>query len=769
MLNSVIAGDRVEEEICRRISIIHSQGPVHAVDLEFLAYAKKFHQTIFSKYESKLLYVLGQFYKSLEPRSFIETVYNLYSEGISKELDEYFTPVQASIYLQIRAKKYFSFSASTSAGKSYLFRTLIKREKKDIVIVVPSRALISEYYKAVMEIVEDSNEILVLQFADNINTKKTERRIYIVTPERAIELFKISRHLSIGLFLMDEAHISEDPSRGIKFDWFVRRIGEEFKDAKKVFAHPFVENPEAQLKKHFIKEESASENFRQASVGKIFLERGVDGFKYFSPNVECDDVVSQTDPVMSIIKNKGSVLIYIAKSKLYEDEFDAQFLPYIKACPQIRDDGAKKIISELAEYLGVDSSEDKKSNLLEYMRKGVVIHHGSIPLKARLLIEEFVRAGYARICFATSTLNQGINMPFDAVWLARIDRLKPLDLKNLIGRSGRSQQNDVFDFGYTIVESDKRELFLQKYNQAFEISEQSQLELVSAGKDEDVFDLVESLRNNSFNDNLFLPQSQVDRIMAADINGDVSFLLDSFFGQNEVITGKQYNELGDSRRKKIKEALGRLYSVHLLRQELTTAEKSVLSTAIPILLWRIQGKSFSQIVSMRFAYLSRKDEQKIIKKRLKSKEIKKSEANELLSKLEARVQTAPAPLPDKKLSRSWSFTKTAAENLSYDHVIYDTYDYLDKVISLSMVDPLCAVFEVYFERSKDERARKLINFIRYGTDDSMEIYLLRYGFDFEEIEWLKPHIEQVNTEEIVFANSIKKLSDEKMKVIQRYI
>jgi hypothetical protein len=38
------------------------------------------------------------------------------------------------------------------------------------------------------------------------------------------------------------------------------------------------------------------------------------------------------------------------------------------------------------------------------MKKGIVILHGSIPLRARFLIEQFINEGYAKICFATSTL-----------------------------------------------------------------------------------------------------------------------------------------------------------------------------------------------------------------------------------------------------------------------------------------------------------------------------------------------------------------------------
>jgi hypothetical protein len=67
--------------------------------------------------------------------------------------------------------------------------------------------------------------------------------------------------------LFDEAQISEEKIRGMQFDTFVRRANTYFKEAKKVFAHPFISNPEAQLMKHdFINENSASNVYKQLTV-----------------------------------------------------------------------------------------------------------------------------------------------------------------------------------------------------------------------------------------------------------------------------------------------------------------------------------------------------------------------------------------------------------------------------------------------------------------------------------------------------------------------
>ena len=84
------------------------------------------------------------------------------------------------------------------------------------------------------------------------------------------------------------------------------------------------------------------------------------------------------------------------------------------------------------------------------------------------MIEEFVAGGFAKICFATSTLIQGINMPFDVVWIDNFvfngsEDKKRLDLKNLIGRAGRTTNNsNVFDYGYVVISESHKNTFCNR-------------------------------------------------------------------------------------------------------------------------------------------------------------------------------------------------------------------------------------------------------------------------------------------------------------------
>ncbi|MDO8998481.1 MAG: DEAD/DEAH box helicase, partial [Bacteroidota bacterium] len=436
MLSENLFNQTIDSELIKEILFdFHKNGPVNNSHLETLSYLKKYNPKAFKFYEGKLMFLMGLFYKTSEPNSFIEAIYNAYAQTIIEETGHNFTPVQADAYNSIKKYTNFSFSAPTSAGKSYLFQELIKETQGDIIIVLPSRALLSEYLIKVKKLV--SNETLVLQFIEIVNTKRTKNRIYIITPERGEEIFKNIGNLNLELILLDEAQISEEGIRGMKFDSLVRRIDKKLNNIKKVFTHPFVLNPDAQFKKHNITNDIDSETYNQKTVGKIYIEYFEGNFKYFSP---FEDKIKgrniEGNIVKDVILNNGTALIYISKSKIYDGSFLEIFSDYIELCPEITDKKSLHYINKLEEFLGTKDDRDKNSILIFLMKRGIVIHHGSIPLKARLIIEEFVNGHHAKICFSTSTLIQGINMPFDIVWINNFsftgnEDQKTLNLKNL--------------------------------------------------------------------------------------------------------------------------------------------------------------------------------------------------------------------------------------------------------------------------------------------------------------------------------------------------
>lgn len=780
MLSKILFNQNIDESIMGEILFdFHTDGPIDNSHLETLSYFKKYNPENFKIYESKLMFLMGLFYKTNNPNTFLEAVYNAYAQSIIEDTGHQFTPVQADAYNSIKKYTNFSFSAPTSAGKSFLFQELIKETQGDIIIVLPSRALLSEYLIKVKKLV--NSETLVLQFIEIVNTKKTKKRIYIITPERGEEIFKNIDKLNLELILLDEAQISEEGIRGMKFDSLVRRIDKKLNNVKKVFTHPFILNPEAQFQKHNITINIDSETYNQKTVGKIYIEHFEGTFKYFSPfedklrgkNVE-------GNIVKEVIQNGGTALIYISKSKIYEGSFIETFSEYIELCPIITDPASLHYINKLEDFLGTKDDRDKDSILIFLMKRGIVIHHGSIPLKARLIIEEFVNEHHAKICFSTSTLIQGINMPFDIVWINNFnftgnEDQKTLNLKNLIGRAGRTtHENDYFDYGYVIIEKKSKRLFIERLNKESSLSITSNLDNKTDLNNEDFIDIVDAIKNDTFNSELHLTNSQIERINNSNIDNDIKFILNNFLNAELLpLTVKEYYHLKDSKRRKIKKSFESIFKVHLRRQELTNGEKAVLSASIPILLWMIQGKSFAEIISLRYAFLSEKDFRRKLRRQLLKKEITLKQYRDLLDEKKIRYSCIANTIPDISFKKGAPLFKgnLSVVDIDFDKVIYDTYDYIDKVLSLSVSNPVSSAFILYFQKTGDIRAKILSNYIKYGTNDETEIWLIKYGFSFDEIEELIEHIDKIDETEIVFKNTIKEFISipDNFKLIERYL
>lgn len=114
------------------------------------------------------------------------------------------------------------------------------------------------------------------------------------------------------------------------------------------------------------------------------------------------------------------------------------------------------------------------------------------------------------------------------------------------------------------------------------------------------------------------------------------------------------------------------------------------------------------------------------------------------------------------------FGNTPAELVDYDLVIYDTYDYLDKLIGFKLSDIFYAIFHQYYLYTKDERALRLAKYVRFGTDVEREVWMLKYGLTFEDIEWASACIDSIDEQEIIFNDKYYELSEEQRSLLERF-
>ena len=449
------------------------------------------------------------------------------------------------------------------------------------------------------------------------------------------------------------------------------------------------------------------------------------------------------------------MLIYVPKSHIYSKQIYGQFQKYISMCQPIDDPIAIKMIDELKDYIGA-STTDKlfyNSDMLEKLRCGIVVHHGSMPLAARLILEHFTQQGFCKICFATSTLEQGINMPFDVVYLDRFEESKTLSVKNLIGRAGRSTAKPIFDFGSVILRPNAMSRFRKVYQKKNILSSKSRLDITDDKMDEKYEEYKEAIKTGEFSDEYNLTNKDLEKLKSDSVTTIVPTLLDMMFNnENFVLPNEVAKEVYDDFQSLYKEYLGR---------KLTEAEKYVFNSAIKIMIWKTHGKTFSKICQTRYAYVSKTSERRYL-----SKIGHQEEADNLT----ARYIAGYSDIPNKELRIYPLFSAdTKGKDVDYDRVVYDTYDFLDKLIGFKLSDLFYAIFHQYYLKYQDERAERLAKYIKYGTEDLIEIWLLRYGFSFEEIEWLKPCVKSISEEEIVFNSKIKELTDNQKSTIAKYI
>ncbi len=773
LIRKIIAGNDIEHIFRYVLTNIYKNGPTNITDLEILCYLSVYQKEIFSNYQNRILKYMGLYYKNVITNTLPEVIFGMYAKHIKSRYHYDYTPIQANIVDRIDENNCFSFSAPTSTGKSYVFRNLIYNSQNDVIIVVPSRALINEYFCTLCELIKEK-DVNILTFIDKINLKRAKRSIFIVTPERCKELFRQKDDFNVEIFLFDEAQLSnEESSRGLFFDSIIRRAQKAYPSAKFIFAHPFVKNPNAQIiKNHFDYEKSDSICYQYRNVGQMFYVYDKEKYYHFGLNKDImgkHKQICEFDPIERTLECGGSILVYATKSSIYNKKVFSEFKKYISMCHEITDKDAKKYINQIKKYIGANENadSDRYSQMIDMMKHGIVIHHGSLPLQARLVLEQFTQAGYCKICFATSTLEQGINMPFDIVYLNTFEASKPLALKNLIGRAGRSTVEKKYDFGSIIIKGNNMSQFRSIMNEEETLEEVSMLE---QDVDEDLQEFKEAILEGTFSDEYNITEKQLIKIKSEESDIIVQNILNAMFSEEQLVKLSVINE--DLQYKlDLYGQLKKLYEIYLGRQ-LVAGEVNVLNTAIKILLWQIHCKTFKDICFYRYSYASRRQEREQLKKQMEvGDELERNLARMRLEHLTAEFVTGYAEIPDKNLQVFSMFGngEVKAKDVDYDRIVFDTYDYLDKIIGFKLSDIFVATFMEYYKVKGDKRAERMARLIKYGTEDEKEIWMLRYGFTFEDIEWLEPYVESIDQDAVVFRHNITELSDEKMKVIERFM
>jgi len=367
--------------------------------------------------------------------------------------DLIFTDSQFELYNKISNSKCFSFSGPTSMGKSFVIKSFIRKimgnkPPENIVIMVPTRALINQFSIDFNKELKESLEYYKYAVVTNSNVSELsefEKRnyIFVLTPERLLSFLFKKDNPPFAYLFVDEAHklAADKDSRSITAYTAISNSLRQNPNLNLYFSSPNVSNPETFLKL-FKKDEKMVFSTKETPVFQnlFFVDftnkkvtHYLDNEHYsFEPNL-----VKKSKNIADIIFSLGngnSNIIYCS-SKLEILSKCVNFYTNSQNVQYIASKDVKKAIRLVKEYI------HKDYYLAEFLEKGIAYHFGNLPQIIRNKIEALFKVREINYIFCTSTLLEGVNLPAKNVFILNNkngrNNFQPIDFWNLAGRAGR--------------------------------------------------------------------------------------------------------------------------------------------------------------------------------------------------------------------------------------------------------------------------------------------------------------------------------------------
>lgn len=420
--------------------------------------------------------------------------------------DKYFFRAQKEIYAHFDAP-YFSYSAPTSLGKSFVMRMFIKERIcsgtiANYAVIVPTKALINEATKSFTKDLEENlykHNYRIVTSAGSVALEEQHNYIFIMTPERMLYLLILMRDIPIEYLFIDEAHkISKKDGRSAFYYKIVDMLLQRGHKPHIIFASPNIPNPEVYLQ--LIPEIEERDSYKIATrFSPVNQEKFMIDLKdhklyvynepaqKLTPYGKFDENNGLLDFVEELGRGKRNIVYSNSK-----DDVISYALSFAKRFQDLNDPDLQILADEIKQDV------HKTYYLAEIITRGVAYHMGYLPANIRERIEELYTDGKIHTLFCTSTLLEGVNLPADNLFITSSKNggdMTAVDFRNLMGRVGRIEFNlygNVFLVCIKYRTNKKKYLTLLQQ----EITPQ-QLSVVSALSKEQKRIIVDTLKSGS--------------------------------------------------------------------------------------------------------------------------------------------------------------------------------------------------------------------------------------------------------------------------------
>ncbi|WP_162267462.1 DEAD/DEAH box helicase, partial [Clostridium botulinum] len=368
----------------------------------------------------------------------------------------HFTPTQYKIYKMIRQSNFFSFSGPTSMGKSFIIKQFIleKIQKDNFVkgfcILVPSKALIKQYLLEFIKVLSELNitkfNVLTTPNVLDFTEFEEDNFIFILTPERLLNLLSSTTKVQLDYLIIDEAHkLFNDDDRALTYYTSIDYCMTKFKFIKVIMSSPLIKNPNIYGNMYYRKESTSIRALETPVSQNLFyidlLKTTIDFYDDNKPyhfNISRILKLHTANGILHKV-GQGNSLIYL-NSKNEMIEYAIDLCAYFKENNiDILNVEEKAKVNQVCELIA--KIIHPEYYLIECIKLGIGYHYGNLPLIIRERVEELFKNGTVKYLFCTSTLLEGVNMPAKNVFIFsdKIGRknISKIDFWNLAGRAGR--------------------------------------------------------------------------------------------------------------------------------------------------------------------------------------------------------------------------------------------------------------------------------------------------------------------------------------------
>lgn len=379
--------------------------------------------------------------------SFDSLVYNAFARSF---IDDSISlhPEQLQIVNHIRENDALIISAPTSFGKTFcIFEYIIRYQPKNVVLIVPTLALVDEYFKKIIK--KFRNKFSLYKIHTSISEDKeydfTKANIFILTHDRVVQESSYQKIEKIDFMVIDEVYKLEtdkNDDRVLVLNMAYYYLSQ--KAEKYVLLAPFIKSVEDTdvLEKTPV--------FFNTNYSPVVNEVIV------NPILSESDRFPETKRLLGRLKPDDKTLIYFPTvSGMYNYINDV-----IAKEPLL-----EELNPEVTFFIAWAREEiHEEWCLITALERGYLIHNGQIPVGTRIFqLDYYEQSDIYNKLLCTSTLLEGVNTTAKNIIITKPSRksAKPgeepfsaFDFFNLVGRTGRLFKHYIGDAYYIKTQND---------------------------------------------------------------------------------------------------------------------------------------------------------------------------------------------------------------------------------------------------------------------------------------------------------------------------